>query len=800
MSYAHGGDYAENRGGLRHANNPLSFTKGEGTFYKATEKVLPWNPPGSQETEDRALVPSAYIEALFAHATVPHPERLKPVKFLVKCLGWDEFVGPGLDKLIEEGLLTEQGDDGDDVPVIFDDINDLYAKAAAIVEGLKDDPSMVVDETKFEWLEGFTNRAVDTDLTWFYGLDLEMLTATTKNLTLYVDLNFIVGPRSMEDARIEVGGTCHTMVATTGGGQLGQAIKTFYTLDQHVTTAFLLRRLVDFLADSAWPDFYQHHFSRWEDYAFDLPSRALWHTATRQQWAAIVQNKLARTLRRNMPTLHQLFFDFYLASNTLVREVQGLGDVLLQGEDAQKLPFYNLPRIETILAKDYAEVIEAERDEDSTTETILQKVLARAKAMKASEKGVGQGAAMDDMVINQGPKPGQMTRAFGVHAYVMLELKYLEPLQGRSMTVEDILAMFGDCFTSGTVLPHAVLFATKGTRMAVYIGQAGSDFMALLHAQRHLLPRFLGQSLAFDADAGAVPDTMTNFEFDELELVKLTEFLWDELDFLNGLFLKLMGSEVGTTFAVVTTANLYHRGDMLNYIQDIYGKLFLILGFAASVDATEGWTFPEFIGKIKRIQKYAIALPPDEQRGAYDLIDQYKRRAFVASAQDTKWAVYGPSPAVQCLRAWLKASESVYFDINETIKALADSALWRRRLGPIGGRPTVAAAPAGFGAVKGSVREADEPSRSASRKQKKKKAKAVAFAPGTKGNDGPAATKKQGKQPATSKATSRVTSGATGHGEVGAHVEKKAVFAYTNGGFSIGARHAPPRPSVSPGS
>ena len=49
--------------------------------------------------------------------------------------------------------------------------------------------------------------------------------------------------------------------------------------------------------------------------------------------------------------------------------------------------------------------------------------------------------------------------------------------------------MIGTCLTAKTVMPHTVLFATKGTRIAVYIGQTGTDFLALLHSKRHLMAR-----------------------------------------------------------------------------------------------------------------------------------------------------------------------------------------------------------------------------------------------------------------------------------------------------------------------
>ena len=85
MAHAHGGEYDEDRAGPRHGNNYVSFPK-DGVVHKATKKVWPWDPAGNHEQEERVLVPGVFVEALFAHAPVPKPEDLSPVKFLVKCL------------------------------------------------------------------------------------------------------------------------------------------------------------------------------------------------------------------------------------------------------------------------------------------------------------------------------------------------------------------------------------------------------------------------------------------------------------------------------------------------------------------------------------------------------------------------------------------------------------------------------------------------------------------------------------------------------------------------------------------
>ena len=773
------------RGGPRHGHNFLSFPK-PGILYKATEKVWPWVPPGVHENDNRMCIPSAYVEGLFGLAPVPDPDGLKQVKFMVKCLD-TSWMAPALQKLLDAGLTNTLDDDGEEVEKVFFDINQIYSKADELMKTMLDDPEMEVKEESWEWLEDYDGTAAEAGMAWLYPLDLCEMTKGTKNLEIYIDLNFHVGPRSTKDVRLELGGTFYSLIAGEGGGQLGQAIQNFFyrhQRDRVIAPAFLLRRLVDFLRDSAWPEVYKHHYMRWEDYAFDLPNRALWKTATRQEWMSIVQNKLPRSIQRDLPTLAALYGDYLTQPVKLTQEIQLLGDLVLTGDDAQKLPFFNIERVETILLKDFGELITAEVDDGTTTEAMIQKVVARAKAMKGGSKapeGVGE-----DVGLTQGPKPGQMARAFGVSAYVQLEVKFMEALQSRRMTMVEELNMIAACLTAKTVLPHTVLFATKGARIAVYIGQTGSDFLALVYGKRHMMLRYVGQSLAYDIELKSVPSSMKNFEFDAKEWEKFTDFEWDQLDFFNGCFLKLMGAEVGTQFHTVSVKNLYHRGDMLIYVQDVYGRLFQCVGYPTSVTEDEGWTFREFLGRLRRIQKFAIALTPDEQRGAHELIDEYKSRGFTAASQEAKRLIYGPSPADQQLGPFIRRSDSVYSDIEDTLEALTDTATWRRRMGAICGKKVHAATPDGFATTSASGAGSSS-DHSPSKRQRNKGNKSVSFAAGTKAGQVTSTTPRGGSNKSPK---AKANSGGTTvkeAGKVGDGVKLRNIYPYDNGAFSIGA-------------
>ena len=143
MAHAHGGEYDEDRGGPRHDHNYLSFAK-DGPVHKSTKKVWPWDPPGNHEQEERMLVPGAFVEALFAHAPVPKPEDLSPVKFLVKCLSWEAYVAEAFTRLIDEGLFVELDDDDNEVDRVYDDPDDLYNKAAELIKQMPDEPAFHV--------------------------------------------------------------------------------------------------------------------------------------------------------------------------------------------------------------------------------------------------------------------------------------------------------------------------------------------------------------------------------------------------------------------------------------------------------------------------------------------------------------------------------------------------------------------------------------------------------------------------------------------------------------------------------
>ena len=378
--------------------------------------------------------------------------------------------------------------------------------------------------------------------------------------------------------------------------------------------------------------------------------------------------------------------------------MQTLGDSILSGDEGQKLPFYKVMEIEAHLERFYQATITSEREEGGDTDAILEKLQDRIVAAKGSAKAPAADRDDDDM---RGPKPGQMTRALAEKSYSSLEAKHIDKLRAGGTTNDDRLVMFADNFAAESVIPKAVLLAAKGVRLSVYTGHGGSDYLAILHGERHLLSMYLGQSIAYDHDLGSVPKDLKTFVYDPTETQLTRDFEWEKLDPLNKCLLKLRGEEAGTEFHQYKTANVYHDGDMIRNVSELYGKKFDALGFQRDVPEGKGLSFRQFMSRILRIQKFAVALDTEEQRGAYALIDDYVHRAYEAAAASAKRTIYSASPADKQLASWLGPEEMVVIELEATLKAIGEHATHRRNMGSIFGKKTKAAHLSGFAVAGG---------------------------------------------------------------------------------------------------
>ena len=775
-------DYDETRGGRRTADNLISFPS-DGAFYLATcGSDLPWAPAGAHDPS-RHVLPSILVEGIFASAPVPDPQSLQTDTVMTKCLDVLSYLTPALEKLIEEGLLKTLDEDGDEVDATFTWYEALRAVAPQIIAESPDDPAFQVTADKLEWLEGVDQATEEGKaIAWFTPLTFEDATRTTRDLSHVIALKRILGPHATHAERTRVGSTCYTMLGGGDGGQLAQAIKTFYypsmQSTQRMDANFLAARILDFLAETQWPAPYRWSSGDTLDDAFDLPRRAAWATASRQEQASIIASKLGHALfdGSQLPTLAVLFADYKGDTPRLVREVQRVGDMMLYGDEGVKLPFWKIEEVETTLTRDYGEFIRSERGEGRNTTEILERLTHRANADRTNnETGRGGGGGREGETDVQGPKPGQMSRALAEASHVRLEGKYLKVLEDGSATLSTKLTLIKECVVADTVLAKAVLFASKGQRMTPYIG--ASDFLALLHGERHLLRIYVAQSLAYDDALGAVPEVLRTLMYDEEELRKTLDFEWELLDPLNMCILWLRGARVGTYFGKHSANNLYHDGDFINHVIDLYGKKFRCLGYPPTVPTDEGLSFEGFFKKIKAFQHYAVALSAEEQQGAYTMIDDLAHKAYKAAAAMAKRTIYGATPADRHLRAWISAEEPVVIELNKTLTALDEVSTHRRRMGSmLGNQPRAAKLP-GFAETSGKGAAGTSSDGTATKKPQKS----------------PKSPK--GKAPAGPNATSAGASNKSSGGNQAKPTERKAspIYLYDDGSFSIGT----PRPLAS---
>ena len=196
----------------------------------------------------------------------------------------------------------------------------------------------------------------------------------------------------------------------------------------------------------------------------------------------------------------------------------------------------------------------------------------------------------------------------------------------------------------GSVLPHAVLCALKGTRLTVYLSQPGADFLTQLHALRHLLSMLFGQALAYDVELGRVPKVHRHYRDPQEETDKTTSFEWVKLDPINGVILPLRAQATGTVFVKHNTKGWHRDIEMIRLVQEYNGKRYTTFGYPESVDAARGWSYHTFMSKILVLARFAVGLPHAEREGAYTMIDDFYMRGTAAAQESGKRIIYGPNP------------------------------------------------------------------------------------------------------------------------------------------------------------
>jgi len=164
------------------------------------------------------------------------------MNIMTRCLNITNFLADAVELLISEGLCEEEEEDGHASIKIYGDL-DLMDATNKLVQQLVDSPVLQIDDSSFDWPEGFTNRAGtdDAKIDWFHGITMEMVTQT-RDLSVYVDIIRCLEPRSTEDVRIDKASLFYAVVGEGDGGQLMSALRAYYHPNGHPASTTYLSR------------------------------------------------------------------------------------------------------------------------------------------------------------------------------------------------------------------------------------------------------------------------------------------------------------------------------------------------------------------------------------------------------------------------------------------------------------------------------------------------------------------------------------------------------------------------------
>lgn len=644
-------------------------------FWGVTQGTLPWAEPADQD-DSRAVVPIARIETLFRMVTVEDPDSLAGIPVVTRCLHVVWLAG-AVEALMQHGL--EDWQPKRDAPVAMrqaDMLTQLQAEADKIILAHPNEPRWELDPPSFDHYEGLP---AGSPFAWLDTVDLKTLTEKSGNLRAYVDLSNVLGPRALEAPRTQGGSQLAAMAGGPQGGQLAALAATYYSLDPAAGGGplFLAHRLVDFLADVQWPHPYDVEYTRPIEYAFELAGRTKWPTATKGEWAALVRNKLGLAIRR-LPTLGKVFAGSLGNAPRLIREMARLGEATLTGDPSQRLTFWRIEEVEKKVAEQCGGVVnEMEKAGKATTE-IVTKIVDLIQPTSSANLGGERPQTEESAEEVMAPKRGQVRRAMGEEAYASLEARFLPTLMTPGQPDKEVLTMLSHCFHSKSLLPKAVLLHTPGMRISVYT--QSSDFLALLADERHHVPHYLGQCVAYDEDLEKVHEDLTTFVLQEQQYELLRTFKWEQLDPLNHLVLAVGAEETGTTMAMHDQGRAYHYGDTLSKIALHMGKLFAGIGYPKDVRPEEGVSYESYMKKMARMVDASTSMTESEAGAMLRMVDEYASEGLKEAAMQAKRTIYCSSPADRHLRAWLSKDSIVLSKIKLTLESLADVRRMRRGL------------------------------------------------------------------------------------------------------------------------
>ena len=261
-------NYDEYRGNSARPDCPLSIARDE-DFFAATEHVLGYEEP---EDGDAAYMVAAHInfERLLREMTVDDPSTLSATRLMPACLHVDTIAN-AIEALVEHGLLGSADDDDDEELRVFQTYDELLTTCDKLVRQHPEEPRFQVDHTSFDTYEPFVAGGRGQ---WVNGFMMDRVTRKTGNLTLYVELAELLGPRALQADRDHAESQFVMMTDGPDRGLLITTVRSYYYGNRAAATpaAFATSKLLDFLVDTRWDfpwDISSHDPSF---YTLDLPS------------------------------------------------------------------------------------------------------------------------------------------------------------------------------------------------------------------------------------------------------------------------------------------------------------------------------------------------------------------------------------------------------------------------------------------------------------------------------------------------------------------------------------------------
>jgi hypothetical protein len=304
-------EYDEDVGNPQLPECPINIARSEELF-EMTQRALEWKTPADGDAT-RAVTPIANFERMVRKAPVPDPTKLSRVIGMTRCLHLHDYLVPALTLLMENGLGEKDDNDDDDL-VVYENLDQLLQRCDEVMQLVLDDPTVVIDDASmFDSFEDLS--PANAQLNWLLPVDLQQLTGKTKDLTLYSEYKMMLGPCALNADRLANGSQLRMVVTSSvgapEGGLLAHAMRMHFGLDQNVPADFLSDQVGDFLFNTRWISPYDYAFDTSKEYAMDLPQRAKWPRATREEWLAIAMNKITRVLERadKVSTLRAIFLD-----------------------------------------------------------------------------------------------------------------------------------------------------------------------------------------------------------------------------------------------------------------------------------------------------------------------------------------------------------------------------------------------------------------------------------------------------------------------------------------------------------